>query len=234
MLTKEDIFRFLQDAGIKHDDKVTIHCSLRSIGKIENGADGLIEAFCEYLKDGLFIVPTHTWDKVWRETPYYDVRSTVPDIGTLAEVAAFRKDGAETLMDITSSVDLAEKSLQQLPTGGRTPLAEGIYRAWQMFKARRLKDPDMLPILVLVTDGRANKPLWSGDAVEDALKAAALIKAVGIHSVVIDTEKDFISLHIARQVAEAMGADYYKVSELAAMQLKNIVQGKAGAELLDI
>ena len=149
-------------------------------------------------------------------------------------LVAFRKDGAETLMDITSSVDLAEKSLQQLPTGGRTPLAEGIYRAWQMFKARRLKDPDMLPILVLVTDGRANKPLWSGDAVEDALKAAALIKADGIHSVVIDTEKDFISLHIARQVAEAMGADYYKVSELAAMQLKNIVQGKAGAELLDI
>ena len=53
MLTKDDIFRFLQDAGIKHDDKVTIHCSLRSIGKIENGADGLIDACCEYLKDGL-------------------------------------------------------------------------------------------------------------------------------------------------------------------------------------
>ena len=37
MVTRDDIFRFLQDAGIRHDDKVTIHCSLRSIGKIENG-----------------------------------------------------------------------------------------------------------------------------------------------------------------------------------------------------
>lgn len=97
MITKHEIFTFLEDAGIKPDDIVTIHCSLRAIGKIENGADGLIDAFCEYLHDGLFIVPTHTWNKVWRESPHYDVRSTVPDIGTLAEVAAFRKDGVRSL-----------------------------------------------------------------------------------------------------------------------------------------
>ena len=84
MITKREIFAFLEEAGIKRDDIVTIHCSLRAIGKIENGADGLIDAFCEYLHDGLFIVPTHTWDKVWKNSPYYDVRSTVPDIGTLA------------------------------------------------------------------------------------------------------------------------------------------------------
>ena len=66
MITKQDILNFLEGAGIKPDDIVTIHCSLRAIGTIENGADGLIDAFCEYLHDGLFIVPTHTWDKVWR------------------------------------------------------------------------------------------------------------------------------------------------------------------------
>ena len=97
LLTKNDIKEFLKEAGIKHDDKVTIHCSLRSIGEIENGADGLIDAFKEYLDEGLFIVPTHTWDKVWKTSPYYDVRSTVPDIGTLPEVAAFRKDGVRSL-----------------------------------------------------------------------------------------------------------------------------------------
>lgn len=97
MITKQDIFAFLKDAEIRHDDKVTIHCSLRSIGRIENGADGLIDAFSAYLNEGLFIVPTHTWNKVWRDAPYYDVRETVPDIGTLAEVAAFRKDGVRSL-----------------------------------------------------------------------------------------------------------------------------------------
>ncbi len=116
MVTKTDIMYFLEEVGIKHDDKVTIHCSLRSIGEIENGADGLIDAFSGYLNEGLFIVPTHTWDKVWRDTPYYDVRSTVPDIGTLAEVAAFRKDGVRSLHP-THSVTVFGKDAKEFVKG---------------------------------------------------------------------------------------------------------------------
>lgn len=142
-------------------------------------------------------------------------------------LVAFRRDGAQTLLDITSSVDLAEKKLQTLPTGGRTPLAAGIYQVWQLFRARRLKDPDMLPMLVLVTDGRANRGLWTEDAVADALKAAELIQQDGIHAVVIDTEKDFISLQIAQQIAQVMRADYYKVDELQSEQLRSIVKSRS-------
>ena len=97
MLTTNDILTFLQNAGIRQDNKVTVHCSLRSIGKIENGADGLIDAFCGYLSDGLFIVPTHTWDTVVRAHPVYDVLTTMPCIGTLAKVAAFRPDAVRSL-----------------------------------------------------------------------------------------------------------------------------------------
>ena len=110
MLNKDDLFGFLKEAGIKHDDKLTIHCSLRSIGKIDKGADGLIDAFIEYLKDGLFLVPTHTWDKVCKATPCYDVRSTVPDIGKLAEVAAFRKDGVRSLHPTHSMVAFGKEA----------------------------------------------------------------------------------------------------------------------------
>ena len=139
-------------------------------------------------------------------------------------LVAFRRDGAEILLDITASVDLAEKKLQALPTGGRTPLASGLYQAWQLLRARKLKDPDMLPMIVLVTDGRANRPLWTEDAVADAVKAAELIHRDGIHAVVIDTEKDFISLHIAQQIAKAMHGTYHKVDELKAQQLRSIVK----------
>ena len=139
-------------------------------------------------------------------------------------LVAFRKDGAETLLDITASVDLAERKLQALPTGGRTPLASGLYQAWQLLRARRLKDPDMLPMIVLVTDGRANRSLWTEDAVDDAVKAAGLIRQDRIHAVVIDTEKDFISLHIAQQIAQVMDAAYYTVGELKRDQLQTIVK----------
>ena len=43
-------------------DKVIVHASLRSVGPVENGADGLIDAMCSYLDKGLLIIPTHTWD----------------------------------------------------------------------------------------------------------------------------------------------------------------------------
>ena len=90
MLNKKDIFTFLKNINITSDAKVTIHCSLRSIGKIKNGADGLIDGFSEYLSDGLFIVPTHTWDNVYKDSPFYDVRTTKPCIGTLSTIAASR------------------------------------------------------------------------------------------------------------------------------------------------
>ncbi len=141
-------------------------------------------------------------------------------------MVAFRGEKAETLLDITASVDLAEKRLQQLPTGGRTPLAAGLYQSWQLLKARKLKDPELLPLLVLVTDGRANRALWTQDPVEDALQAAELIRRDGIRAIVIDTEQDFISLHIAKQAADAMGADYYKVDELRGEHLRAIVKSR--------
>ncbi|MBP5493038.1 MAG: AAC(3) family N-acetyltransferase [Clostridiales bacterium] len=97
MLTKNDIHEFLESNGIRHDDKVTVHAALRAVGPIEGGADGLIDAMISYLDKGLLIIPTHTWDEVGRDHPYYDVRSSVPCIGTLSKVAAFRKDGVRSL-----------------------------------------------------------------------------------------------------------------------------------------
>lgn len=148
-------------------------------------------------------------------------------------LVAFRKEGAQTLLDITASVDLAQRKLQSLPTGGRTPLAAGLCQAWQLLRARRLKDPELLPMVVLVTDGRANRPLWTEDPVEDAMKAGLLLRRDHIHAVVIDTEQDFISLHIARQVAQAMNAVYYKIDDLRGDQLRTIVKYRSALAGLD-
>ena len=97
MLCRNDIHKFLEDIGISKTDTVLVHTSMRSLGEVEGGCDGLIDAFTSYLSEGLFIVPTHTWANVNENDPVYDVRSTKPCIGALPTVAAFRKDGIRSL-----------------------------------------------------------------------------------------------------------------------------------------
>ena len=116
MITRADIFASLEQMGIRHDDVVTIHASLRSCGPIENGADGLIDALKDYLSDGLLLIPTHTWAVVNKANPRFDVRSTVPNIGALARTAAFRKDAIRTLHP-THSLAIFGKNAREYAQG---------------------------------------------------------------------------------------------------------------------
>lgn len=139
-------------------------------------------------------------------------------------MVAFRKDTAELLLGITRSVELAQKKLRELPTGGKTPLASGLYRGYELLKAARLKDPEMIPLLVLVSDGRANVSLNGKNPVEAALSMASLIAAEGIKCLVIDTEKDFIKLGLASKIAKAMNAEYYRLEELGQEEIEYAVR----------
>lgn len=97
MTTKEQLKAQLRDMGIAPDDTVLIHISLKAVGEVENGAEGLIDAFREYLSEGLFLIPTHTWNDVNADSPLYDVNTSVPCIGTVPRIAAMRKDGIRSL-----------------------------------------------------------------------------------------------------------------------------------------
>ena len=129
---------------------------------------------------------------------------------------AFRRNSAEVLLPATRSIDLAQKCLQQLPTGGKTPLAEGLDSALGALRRLRQKDKAVQSVLLLVTDGRANIGLdGGGDGVADALRLAEKIGESGVTCVVIDTETDFIKLGVARDIAARMGAAYYTLQELS-------------------
>lgn len=97
MYIKEELKQQMAKLGLKSTDTVMIHTSMKAIGEVEGGADGLIDAFCEFLRDGLFLVPTHTWEVVTKKNPVYDVRTTVPNIGAVPRAAAFRRDGFRSL-----------------------------------------------------------------------------------------------------------------------------------------
>lgn len=136
---------------------------------------------------------------------------------------AFRRSTAEVLLPVTRSVDLAQKRLEQLPTGGKTPLAEGLESALIQLRILKKKDKNVRPVVVLVTDGRANSGDRS-DPVAAAVEVAEKIGRTGVPGVVIDTENEFISLAIARKVASAMGAAYYPLRELSEAGVIRVVQ----------
>ena len=138
---------------------------------------------------------------------------------------AFRRNSGEVLLPITRSVDLAQKCLREMPTGGKTPLAEGLCKAFMIWSVMTKKDKEHEPVLILVTDGRANFIDESGkDPVEQALKMAGKIREAKIPSVVIDTEAEFIKLGVAKSLAREMGASYYCLKHLSQERILQIVR----------
>ncbi len=149
---------------------------------------------------------------------------------------AFRGTGAEVLLPPTGSVEMAQWCLQEMPTGGRTPLARAIYLAMETLETERLKDRDVLPLLVLLSDGRANVTL-AGDQSSNVLTLPDEVRQLGetvaaakIPSVVVDTEQDFIKLELAKNIADAMSARYIKLDDLAAQSLADAVRRELPGE----
>lgn len=97
MYNKEALKKQIREMGILSTDIVMMHTSMKAIGEVEGGADTVIDAFCECLEDGLYLVPTHTWGSVHKDHPVFDVRTERPCVGALPTAAAFRKDGVRSL-----------------------------------------------------------------------------------------------------------------------------------------
>ncbi len=140
-------------------------------------------------------------------------------------VVAFRGSGAQVLLSITSSPELARRRMDELPTGGKTPLAAGLAAAAELLRAERIRMPDALQYLVLISDGRANVPLNSTDAFEDALSVAERISLAQAGTMVLDTENSYIRFGFARKIAERMGAEYIRLDEVTGSAVEENVLG---------
>jgi magnesium chelatase subunit D len=142
---------------------------------------------------------------------------------------AFRRDRAELLLGITRSVDLARKQLEQLPTGGQTPLARGLDFAYEVLMGLKLRDPELRPTLVLVSDGRASGKKTPGtNPFDEALKAAERIGNQGIHTIVLDTENDFIRFHLCEKLNEKLRGVLITMEELKAEGIVQVVSAFRG------
>ncbi|QUP55949.1 putative cobaltochelatase (plasmid) [Ralstonia syzygii] len=128
----------------------------------------------------------------------------------------FRGEQAELVLPPTRQVELAERALAALPTGGRTPLAHALQLA-----AHTLAQPsDLTPLLVVISDGRANIALDAEqDPWREALALAGHLAARGTPALVLDTEQDYVRLGRARELAQALQADCLPLDHLSGEQL---------------
>ncbi|WP_369132490.1 putative cobaltochelatase [Modestobacter sp. I12A-02662] len=143
-------------------------------------------------------------------------------------LVTFRGGDAELALPPTWSVEAAAARLTGLPTGGRTPLAAGLLKAHQTLTLERVRDPRRRPLLVVVTDGRATGAR-GGDHLGDARRAAGLLAAADVASVVVDCESGPVRLGLAATLGTALRGQTLRLEELGAESLAGTVRSMRGA-----
>ncbi|MGW9081047.1 putative cobaltochelatase [Streptomyces kronopolitis] len=137
----------------------------------------------------------------------------------------FRGTGAELALPPTSSVEAGAARLEQLPTGGRTPLSEGLLRAHEVLRVERMRDASRRPLVVVVTDGRAT---GGPEPVVRAARAARLLAGAGTASVVVDCEAGPVRLGLAGELARELQGTAITLDELRADSVSALVRTVQG------
>ncbi len=134
-------------------------------------------------------------------------------------LVAFREQQATVLLRPTSSVLLAQQQLRKLPLGGATPFADGLWQAWQLIRIERQKQPNLQPLLVIVSDGEANVPLVSGaDIFPELHSIARQIAQDRISAMVIDSRAGVGNIRL-QQLAQQLSGSYQQIRDLHAGKL---------------
>ncbi|MCC7105790.1 MAG: magnesium chelatase, partial [Chloroflexi bacterium] len=123
----------------------------------------------------------------------------------------------------------AERRLAELPTGGRTPLGHGVQLALETIERHLASWPDALPLLVLVSDGRANVPLGAGDPMAELAQLGQALDRRRVHRLLVDTDQGAVRFGFAAEVAGALGARHVPIAELAARPLVGLVRETVSA-----
>lgn len=140
-------------------------------------------------------------------------------------LVAFRGDTAELLLAPTASIELARKRLEDLPTGGKTPLSKGLLKGLDVLRKELKKDKKIKPLLVVISDGKANAGIHGDSgAFNEALRIAGEIKHSGIKSIAVDTETGLVRLGRLRELSASLGGRYFPLEEISAGVITGLVK----------
>ncbi|MCS7060912.1 MAG: VWA domain-containing protein [Anaerolineae bacterium] len=136
----------------------------------------------------------------------------------------FQKSTATLVLPPTSSVELAKKALANIPVGGKTPLAAGLSLAYHVVKREKNLHPEVMPLLIILTDGAGNVSLGHLPPQVEAYKIANRIRDEHIRSVVINMEHVAFDQGLARKLADNLDGPCLSLHDLRAETLYSAVK----------
>lgn len=144
-------------------------------------------------------------------------------------LVVFQKDQARVVLPPTNSVELAQKALRDIPVGGKTPLSAGLHLAHKVIQQELRLHRDVMPLMIVLTDGAGNVAMTDMPAQEEAYRCAEQIEEEDIRSVVINMEHAAFDQGLAAQLAVHLGAPCYTLPQLKAESLYQTVRTELDA-----
>jgi magnesium chelatase subunit D len=139
-------------------------------------------------------------------------------------LVVFQKNDARVVLPPTNSVELARRALIDIPIGGKTPLSAGLQTAYEVIVRELRQHPDLMPMMVLLTDGAGNVSVTNLPPQEEAYRVAETFPQTQIRSVVINMEHAAFDQGLAQALADHLEAPCYTLEELKAEALLQTVR----------
>lgn len=136
----------------------------------------------------------------------------------------FQKNRATLVLPPTNSVLLAQEALADVPVGGKTPLSAGLLMSYEVLKKEKILHPEIMPLLIVLTDGAGNVSVGHLSPQEESAQFAAMIAKENIHSVVINMEHVAFDQGLAKALADHLKGPCYTITDLKAESLFVTVQ----------
>jgi magnesium chelatase subunit D len=149
-------------------------------------------------------------------------------------LVTFREQSAAASLRPTSSIELAKAAFQSLDIGGTTPLSKGLWVAFELIERERRRDRDVVPVLILISDGHANVSMGDMDPDREAVLVGELIRSRGIRAIVFGTGgqgwrlPDGRVFAPAEELAMSMGGEFYPMEEITAGAILEILGADRG------
>ncbi len=87
-VTRDEIYRGLWDTGLHEGDVVLVHSAMRTLGRVQGGADTVVSALLDVIGErGTLVVPTFTFIHEVEDDPIIDPRNDRSEMGAITEAA---------------------------------------------------------------------------------------------------------------------------------------------------